>query len=172
MPPAQIAEQIDELAKEIDIYDRLDDRATRYSQGMRVKIQVMAAILLYRARGRSLLLLDEPFIGLDVFAQRYLRDFVKYKMRQDNFALLLATHQPEDIEEICDEVVVIDEGKIVAKDSVDNLRRMVRKAENIRINYIPSNDNPLPDDLFQRRGILEHKLLKLSTDFYNGLSGL
>ncbi len=159
VPPAQIADQIDELAKEIDIYDRLDDRAARYSQGMRVKIQVMAAILLYRARGKSLLLLDEPFIGLDVFAQRYLRDFVKYKMRQDNFVLLLATHQSEDIEEICDEVVVIDEGKIIAKDSVDNLRRMVRKAENIRINYVPSNDNPLPDDLFQRRGILEHKLL-------------
>lgn len=157
--PAQIVDQIDELAKEIDIYDRFDDRAARYSQGMRVKIQVMAAILLYRMRGKSLLLLDEPFIGLDVFAQRYLRDFVKYKMRQDNFAMLLATHQPEDIEEICDEVVVIDDGKIIAKDSVDNLRRMVKKAENIKINYIPSDDNKLPDDLFQRRGILEHKLL-------------
>jgi ABC-2 type transport system ATP-binding protein len=158
--PRQIMDQIDELAKEIDIYDRLDDRVARYSQGMRVKIQVMAAILLYRMRGRSLLLLDEPFIGLDVFVQRYLRDFVKYKMRKDNFAMFLATHQPEDIEEICDEVIVIDQGRIIAKDSVDNLRRMVKKAENIRIKYVPSNGEPLPKDLFQRRGILEHKSLK------------
>jgi len=168
VPPRQIVDQIDQLAKEIDIYDRLDDRVARYSQGMRVKIQVMAAILLYRVRGRSLLLLDEPFIGLDVFVQRYLRDFVKYKMRRDvkykmrrdNFAMLLATHQPEDIEEICDEVVVIDQGRIIAKDSVDNLRRMVKKAENIKIKYIPPNHKPLPKDLFQRRGILEHKSLE------------
>ena len=80
-------------------------------------------------------------------------------MRQDNFAMLLATHQPEDIEEICDEVVVIDEGRIIAKDSVDNLRRMVKKAENIRIKYLPPNGEPLPKDLFQRRGILEHRSL-------------
>lgn len=157
--PKQIAGQIDQLAKEIDIYDRLDDRAARYSQGMRVKIQVMAAILLYRVRGRSLLLLDEPFIGLDVFAQRYLREFVKYKMRQDNFAMLLATHQPEDIEEICDQVVVINNGRIIAKDSVDNLRRMVKKAENIHIKYIPANGKPLSEDLFRRPGIIEHKSL-------------
>jgi ABC-type multidrug transport system ATPase subunit len=160
VPPSHIVEQIDELAREIDIYDRLDDRVARYSQGMRIKIQVMAAILLYRMRGRSLLLLDEPFIGLDVFVQRYLRDFVKYRMRQDNFAMLLATHQPEDIEEICDEVVVINNGRIIAKDSVDNLRRMVKKAESIKIKYIPSNDKPLPVSLFQRRGILERKSLK------------
>jgi ABC-2 type transport system ATP-binding protein len=103
--------------------------------------------------------LDEPFIGLDVFSQRYLRDFVKYKLRQENFAMLLATHQPEDIEEVCDEVIVIDEGKIIAKDSVDNLRRMVKKAENIRVNYIPQNGSALPDSFFQRGGILEYKSL-------------
>ena len=157
--PSQIGGQIDELAKEIEIYDRLDDRVARYSQGMRVKIQVIAAILLYRVRGRSLLLLDEPFIGLDVFSQRYLRDFVKYKLRRENFAMLLATHQPEDIEEVCDEVIVIDEGKIIAKDSVENLRRMVKKAENIQVNYIPKNGSQLPDYFFQRGGVLEYKSL-------------
>ena len=156
--PSHIANQIDDLAKEIDILDRLDDRVARYSQGMKVKIQVIVAILLYRMRGRSLLLLDEPFIGLDVFSERYLRDFIKYKMERDNFAMILATHQPEDIEEVCDEVIVIDEGRIIAKDSVDNLRRMVVKAENIRINYIPQNGQ-LPDDFFQRGGILENKSL-------------
>ncbi|MCZ6676532.1 MAG: ABC transporter ATP-binding protein [Candidatus Poribacteria bacterium] len=160
VPPAQVAGQVDDLAKEIEIHDRLDDRVARYSQGMRVKIQVITAILLYRVRGRSLLLLDEPFIGLDVFSQRYLRDFVKYKMRHENFAMLLATHQPEDIEEICDEVIVIDEGRMVAKDSVDNLRRMVKKAENIQINYISSNGNALPDGFFQRTGVLEHRSLR------------
>lgn len=163
--PAAIMDQIDELAREIDIYDRLDDRVARYSQGMRVKIQVIAAILLYRVRGRSLLLLDEPFIGLDVFTQRYLRDFVKYRLRQDNFAMLLATHQPEDIEEICDEVVVIDEGRILAKDSVDNLRRMVKKAERIRIRYTPpAEEDPVPRTLQGKAGILEQRSLQRGPD--------
>jgi len=160
--PSQITDQIDVLAREIELDDRLDDRAARYSQGMRVKIQVMTAILLYRMRGKSLLLLDEPFIGLDVFSQRFLRDYVKYQMRKDNFSLLLATHQPEDIEEICDQVIVIDQGRIIAKDSVDELRRMVKKAETIQIDYLAPDDQPLPDSFFQRGGVLEQKSLHRS----------
>jgi ABC-type multidrug transport system ATPase subunit len=155
--PSHVAGQIDDLAKELELDDRLDDRVARYSQGMRVKIQIMAAILLYRMRGKSLLLLDEPFLGLDVFTQRYLRDFVKYRMPDENFAMLLATHQPEDIEEVCDEVIVIDEGSLIAKDSVDNLRRRVKKAEKIRLNYTAPNGNPLSDGFFDRDGILEQQ---------------
>ena len=169
VPPAQVMDGIDEIAKEIEIYDRLDDRVARYSQEMRVKIQVIAAILLYRVRGRSLLLLDEPFIGLGVLSQRYLRDFVKYKLRQENFAMLLATHQPEDIEEVCDEVIVIDESKIITHDSVDNLRRMIKKAENIRVNYIPQNGSTLPDSFFQRGGTMAYRFLNRRSQIELGL---
>lgn len=65
---------------------------------------VITAMLLQRTYGRSLLLLDEPFIGLDLFSQRYLRHFVGQELRHDNFSMILATHQPEDIEALCDEV--------------------------------------------------------------------
>jgi ABC-2 type transport system ATP-binding protein len=157
--PTPLAHQIDELAHEIELGDRLDDRTARYSQGMRVKIQVIAAILLYRAQGHSLLLLDEPFIGLDVFTQRYLREFVKYKMRGENFSMILATHQPEDIEEICDEVIILDEGRIVAKDTTSNLRKLVQQRETIQINYLVLEGQPLVDQFFQRDGILEQKTL-------------
>jgi ABC-type multidrug transport system ATPase subunit len=158
--PAPLADQIDELAREIDLDDRLDDRAARYSQGMRVKIQVIVAILLYRVRGRSLLLLDEPFLGLDVFSQRYLRDFVRYKMRGDGFAMILATHQPEDIAEICDEVVVLDKGRVIAKDALASLRLMVKRAETIQIDYQTADSQPLPDGFFQRDGVLEQRTFR------------
>ncbi|NKB65678.1 MAG: ATP-binding cassette domain-containing protein [Candidatus Latescibacteria bacterium] len=157
--PALIADQIDALAREIEIDERLDDRAARYSQGMRVKIQVMTAILLYRMRGRALLLFDEPFIGLDVFSQRYLRQFVKYQLRHENFATILATHQPEDIEEVCDEVIVIDQGRIIAQDSVEALRRRVKKAENIRLEYASPSGQPLADSFFAQDGVLECRSL-------------
>ena len=143
--PGPLAAQIDELAQAIELDDRLDDRAARYSQGMRIKLQVIAAILLQRAYGRSLLLLDEPFIGLDLFSQRYLRHFVGAELRRDNFSMLLATHQPEDIEALCDEVIVLDRGRLIAKDSVANLRRMVCKRETLHVVYAPAPGQPLPD---------------------------
>ncbi|TXH12160.1 MAG: hypothetical protein E6R03_13400, partial [Hyphomicrobiaceae bacterium] len=136
--PGPLAAEIDQLAQAIDLDDRLDDRAARYSQGMRVKLQVMAAMLLQRAYGHALLLLDEPFIGLDLFTQRYLRHLVGAELRRDNVAMLLATHQPEDIEALCDEVIVLDRGRVLAKDSVANLRRVVRKHESIHLRYAPT----------------------------------
>ena len=135
--PGPLAGQIEELAHVLDLADRLDDRAARYSQGMRIKLQVIAAILLQRVYGRSLLLLDEPFIGLDLVTQRYLRHFVGQELRRDHFSMLLATHQPDDIEALCDEVIVLDRGRVLAKDSVANLRRMVCKQESVRIVYAP-----------------------------------
>lgn len=143
--PGSLAAEIDQLAQAIDLDDRLDDRAARYSQGMRVKLQVMAAMLLQRAYGHALLLLDEPFIGLDLFTQRYLRHLVGAELRRDNVAMLLATHQPEDIEALCDEVIVLDRGRVLAKDSVANLRRVVRKHESIHLRYAPTTDHTPPD---------------------------
>ncbi|MCB0062471.1 MAG: ABC transporter ATP-binding protein, partial [Caldilineaceae bacterium] len=157
--PGPLAGQIEELAQAIDLADRLDDRAARYSQGMRIKLQVIAAILLQRAYGRSLLLLDEPFIGLDLFTQRYLRQFVGEELGRDNFSMLLATHQPEDIEALCDEVIVLDRGCVLAKDSVVNLRRMVCKQESVQIIYAPVTGRPLPD-LSTCAGIVTHTTLQ------------
>jgi len=143
--PGPLAAAIDHLAHAIDLDDRLDDRAARYSQGMRVKLQVIAAMLLQRTYSHALLLLDEPFIGLDLVTQRYLRHFVATELRRDNAAMLLATHQPEDIEALCDEVIVLDRGRVLAKDSVANLRGMVRKRESIQLRYAPPVDYMPPD---------------------------
>jgi ABC-2 type transport system ATP-binding protein len=156
--PASVVGEIDELAREIGLDDRLDDRTARYSQGMRVKVQVIAAILLYRVRGCSLLLLDEPFVGLDVFTQRYLRDFIRHKMRGDRFSMLLATHQAGDIEALCDEVIVLDGGRVIAKDVVHNLRQRVRQAEMVQVEYLAPEGRPLPDAFFAGDGILERQM--------------
>ncbi len=142
--PGPLAGQIEELARAIELDERLDDRAARYSQGMRIKLQVIAAILLQRVYGQSLLLLDEPFIGLDLFSQRYLRHFVREELRSDNFSMLLATHQPDDIEALCDEVIVLDRGRVLVKDSVVNLRRRVRQRESLQLVYALDEQVNLP----------------------------
>lgn len=157
--PGPLAADIEELAHAIELGDRLDDRAARYSQGMRIKLQFIAAMLLQRVYGRSLLLLDEPFIGLDLVTQRYLRRFVAEELRQRDFSMLLATHQPEDIELLCDEVIVLDQGRVLAKDSVTNLRRMVRKRETLQVLYAPVAGEQLPD-LSSCVGIATHNTIQ------------
>ena len=130
---------------------------------------MIAAILLQCTYGRSLLLLDEPFIGLDLFAQRYLRHVVGAALRRDNFSMLLATHQPEDIEALCDEVIVLDRGRLIAKDSVANLRRMVCQRESLQLVYALDQQSPAPSlatclgvesvAMSQRNGLVEAKLV-------------
>ena len=92
-----------------------------YSKGMRQKILLAAALL----HDPDLLLLDEPMSGLDVTTGFVIRDVVK-RLAGAGKAIIYSSHVLEVTEKICTKVIILDRGRIVADDSVENLRALMK----------------------------------------------
>jgi len=106
----------------IDLFSLSDARCElllNYSKGMRQKILLCAALL----HNPSVLILDEPFSGLDVGAALVLRNLLKALAREGK-VILYSSHVLEVVEKVCSEVVILYKGRIVAYDTVERLRQL------------------------------------------------
>ena len=90
-----------------------------FSKGMRQKVQLASALL----HNPELIVLDEPFSGLDVSAGLMLRSVIK-TLADEGRTILMSSHVIEVVEQLCTDVVILSDGKVVAHDRVDRLRRL------------------------------------------------
>lgn len=97
----------EEVAERLGLSERLDDLPSRFSRGLRQK----ASLLLGLARPFSLLLVDEPFVGLDAPGRKALLELLA-EVNQDGAAVVVATHDPEFVDRV-DRVVALRDGEIV-----------------------------------------------------------
>lgn len=88
-----------------------------FSTGMKRKLQVLAAI----SHNAKLLILDEPTAGMDVLARDEILDLLREYMEKEERAILISSHISGDLEGICDDIYMIDEGKIVLHEETDVL---------------------------------------------------
>ena len=95
----------------------LDRKITEFSTGMRAKLKVLLA-LSYKAR---LLILDEPTAGLDVVARETILDLLRSYMEQEGRGILISSHISSDLEGLCDDLYLIDDGKIALHEEMDVL---------------------------------------------------
>jgi len=98
-------ESLDELVTLLDIKKVLDIQVRKLSLGERMKCE-LAASLLHRPK---ILFLDEPTIGLDVVAQKNIRDFLFRYNREKKITVLLTSHYMEDIEKLCKRIIIINQ---------------------------------------------------------------
>jgi ABC-2 type transport system ATP-binding protein len=106
----------------IDLFSLSDARyelLLNYSKGMRQKILLSAALL----HNPEVLILDEPFSGLDVGAALVLRNLLRALAREGK-VILYSSHVLEVVEKVCSEVVILHKGRIVAYDTVERLREL------------------------------------------------
>ena len=101
------------FALEDDQYQTL----AAFSKGMRQKVQLAAALL----HNPELIVLDEPFSGLDVSAGLMLRSVIR-TLSDEGRTILMSSHVIEVVEQMCTDVVILSDGKVVANDTVDRLR--------------------------------------------------
>ncbi len=107
---------IDTLLTRLDLTDIADRRAQGFSQGQRIKV-ALARALVHEPRT---IILDEPTNGLDVMAIRHLRDLIR-KLRDDGCCVLLSSHVMQEIDALCDDLVIISNGRVVMQGSQDEL---------------------------------------------------
>ena len=95
----------------------LNKKIKEFSTGMRRKLQVLAAI----SHNAELLILDEPTAGLDVVAREELLDLLREYMEQEGRSILISSHISSDLEGFCDDIYMIDNGRIILHEDTDVL---------------------------------------------------
>jgi ABC-2 type transport system ATP-binding protein len=116
-----LAKKIAEVVEHFDIGDWVDKRAEDYSQGMRQRITIAAAMI----HNPKTLIIDEPMVGLDPLSAKIVKDTLKEKARA-GVTIFMSTHSLPVAEELCDRIGIIKNGKLVfvgTRDKLDSLKK-------------------------------------------------
>ncbi len=120
LPARPSSAKIDALLRLFFLHSDRHVALSSYSKGMRQKILLSAALL----HNPDLLLLDEPFSGLDVASSLIMRGLIQ-ELAARGKTVLFSSHELETVERVCSRVVILHRGKIVADDSIDRLRELM-----------------------------------------------
>lgn len=122
MRGAELDRRTSELAELLDMGDILDRRAAGFSQGERMKV-ALARALIHQPQN---MLLDEPTNGLDVMSTRAVRQLIR-NLRAQGKCVLFSSHIMQEVSALCDDIVIIARGRIVAQGSPDDIRRQAQE---------------------------------------------
>jgi len=109
--------RVDHVLTEVDLLDRAADRFKTYSQGMRQRLGVAAALL----KDPELLILDEPTNGLDPAGMVDMRALIR-RLGSGDRTVVLSSHLLGEVQQVCDRVGVISHGSLIVEDAIDELR--------------------------------------------------
>lgn len=109
--------RIKELANLLGVYDNLPQPVSTYSHGMKQKLAIISALV----HKPKLLMMDEPFVGLDPTATHHLKNFMK-ELCKEGSAIFFSTHVLEVAEKLCDKVAIIKKGKLVASGTMEEVK--------------------------------------------------
>ncbi len=112
-----LKERVNDVLRLVALVDRADDAIEKYSGGMKRRINI-AAGLVHQPR---LLFLDEPTVGVDPQSRNHIFESVLRLNRERGMSIIYTSHYMEEVELLCKRVAIIDQGKIIAMDSVENL---------------------------------------------------
>jgi len=121
IPEKILNEKIERFMSLFSLAEDMDSAISSYSKGMVQKVLLASALL----HNPDILLLDEPLSGLDVETSLIIKDLVQ-KLSREGKIIFYCSHILEVVEKVCSKVIIIHKGKIVANDSVENLRNLMK----------------------------------------------
>ena len=131
VPKIDRKKRMEELLKDFDLVDIRKKRNEDLSIGQRRRVQVAREFM----HDMDLLFLDEPTVGLDPSARRKLLDYLKNKVKT-GLTIFYTTHILSEAEYLCDEIAIIDKGKILTVDTPDALKKRFGKEKTIKIHLL------------------------------------
>jgi len=115
--------RIDEMLEEFGLSDKKDAKVRTLSTGQRQKMNVIRGFV----TDPEIIFLDEPTLGLDVNASRIIRNYIMDWLKdKPEKTVVLTTHYMVEADELCDRIAIIDNGRILACDTPERLKKMVR----------------------------------------------
>jgi len=137
-------ERAEALLKKFGLFEHRHKKIEELSKGMGQLVQFVVTV----AHSPGLVILDEPFAGLDPVNSRLLKDTIK-ELRAEGKAIILSTHRMYEVEEMCDRLFMIDKGKQVLYGGLGEIRRQFRSHA-----VVVESESPLPENI---AGVIERK---------------
>jgi ABC-2 type transport system ATP-binding protein len=129
VPRQKRHDRIMEVLKLVGLESNAFDLYQKYSGGMKRKLSLARTLL----PDPPILLLDEPTVGLDVISSRNIRDFVRCTVKETGKTILYTTHYIEEAAQICDQIGILRKGQLIACDTPEAIRGMIKENEVINI---------------------------------------
>lgn len=144
-PKAKIDERIDELLKMFKLSEWKHKNVKIFSKGMTQKLGIAQAVI----HDPEIIILDEPQTGLDPIARMEVREFIR-TLKSQGKTIFVASHLLYEISEVCDKVALINRGKLIGFDTIENLEKTlkIKELECLIIEqFLPENLGPLIKEL-------------------------
>ncbi|MFC2071725.1 ATP-binding cassette domain-containing protein [Chloroflexota bacterium] len=156
VPRRQRKQRIEEVLNKVGLASEADIRFQNYSTGMRHKLAIARGLLCQP----RVLFVDEPTRSLDPLSARSVRSLLRAEVDEAGRTVVLATHNMEEAEAICDRVAILDHGRLITSGRVQELRSLFQKHERceLEVRYPPEN---LIEHLSLTDGVLDcHRVLQ------------
>ena len=139
LDPMELEGRVNNLLNVFRLYDKRNSKVKTYSGGMKRKINIACSIL----HNPTLLLMDEPTVGLDPQSRLDILDFIE-NLNASGVSIIYTTHYMEVAERLCNKIAIIDEGNILAKGDLSELRVLSGAKDSIKIkvnnlDFLPFN---------------------------------
>lgn len=115
-------EKIESMLKFVGLWDRKDSFVKTFSGGMKRRLEIARGLI----HLPKILFLDEPTLGLDPQTRNHLWDYVKKLNKEKGMTVFLTTHYMDEAEKVADEIIIIDNGKIIAKGTSKELQKKTK----------------------------------------------
>ena len=148
-------ERIDEVVKLVKLENRINDKVSRYSLGMRQRLGIAQAIL----HKPNLLILDEPTNGLDPEGIKEIRELLKGLAEKEEMAVLISSHNLLELETFCNKICIIKNGKVMETNKIEDVKNIAKGG------YIFEIDNTeMIDKMFKNVTIVNRNMFKIAVD--------
>ena len=150
LDPGEYKKNYDMIVQLLELAPILSSPARKLSLGQRMKADSGMAFL----HSHRLLYLDEPTIGLDINIKHTIRSFLRQMNQEKGVSIFLTSHDLDDIDEICDDAIVLSGGKLFYNGSLDALKQQYVHERSIRVTGVQKSDirKYLPDARISREG--------------------
>jgi len=129
VPDEKYQQMLGDLADLLEVKDLLKVQVRKLSLGERMKMELIAALI----HSPKVLFLDEPTIGLDVVAQKKMRDFIKIYNQKYQATIILTSHYMDDVKELCKRIIIIDKGKVLFDGLLEDIVKKYADHKNLSV---------------------------------------
>lgn len=126
-------ESIESLTHMLQMEEFIDRKVGKFSRGMKQKVAISRSIV----HKPSVMLFDEPTIGLDVTASKIVQDFI-LTCKAENKSIIFSSHSMREVEKLCDRIIIIHKGKLIEEGTIEELKKKYNNEdmEDIFINLV------------------------------------